>query len=137
MCKLLLFTILLLLSPPAFSAYVVIVNQQNTASITIDDVKKIYSGKMASFPDGSKATPIMLTDIEPARKVFLDKVLQMNENRFVAIWAKLLFTGNGIPPIEVPSTEQVLDLVSSDTAAIGFIPKAQVTSNVKVVAEFR
>lgn len=125
------------MSPPAFSAYVVIVNQQNTASITIDDVKKIYSGKMASFPDGSKATPIMLTDIEPARKVFLDKVLQMNENRFVAIWAKLLFTGNGIPPIEVPSTEQVLDLVSSDTAAIGFIPKAQVTSNVKVVAEFR
>ncbi|WP_423187664.1 phosphate ABC transporter substrate-binding protein [Alishewanella sp. d11] len=137
MYKFLIFAVLCLLSQPAFSAYVVIVNQQNTASITIDDVKKIYSGKMASFPDGTLAKPIMLTDKDPARKVFLDKVLQMNENRFVAIWAKLLFTGNGIPPIELQSTEQVLQLVYSDRYAIGFIHKTQLNSSVKVVAEFR
>jgi ABC-type phosphate transport system substrate-binding protein len=50
-----------------------------------------------------------------------------------AIWAKLYFTGRGIPPREGTDSKEVIKLISSTPGAIGYIEKSSLDSSVKVI----
>ncbi|WP_337878786.1 phosphate ABC transporter substrate-binding protein [Rheinheimera sp.] len=121
---------------PAFADYVVIVNASNSSTISMDDVKKIYLGKVTSFPGGSGAQPVMLKERHPLREVFIEQVLGLPDSRYVALWAKMLFTGNGEPPLEVDSLERIKDLVSREPAFIGFTDESLVDDSVRVIGRF-
>lgn len=53
-----------------------------------------------------------------------------------AYWSKLVFTGKGTPPQEVPGDAEVKALIGSNPSTIGYIDAGSVDASVKVVHKF-
>ena len=51
-----------------------------------------------------------------------------------AVWARVIFTGKGLPPKVFDPDAEVKKVVSSNKNAIGYIRASSVDSSVKVVA---
>jgi ABC-type phosphate transport system substrate-binding protein len=49
-----------------------------------------------------------------------------------AIWSRILFTGRGLPPKQMPSSAAVKKAVAADPKAVGYIERSAVDASVKV-----
>ena len=67
------------------------------------------------------------------RSSFYSAVVKKTEAQAKSYWSKLVFTGKGTPPTAVAGEAEVMELVSSNPKAIGFVDSASVTDSVKVV----
>ena len=114
----------------------VIVNPDNGAAVSADEVKRIFLGKSKKFSDGSQAVPINLNASNAVRSTFDDAALGKTTNQTKAYWSKLVFSGKGNPPKEVDSEAEVIDLISKNPSLIGYVDSSKVTGAVKVVATF-
>ncbi len=121
---------------PAFADVAVIVNKANGAAVTEQDIKKIYLGKQKSFSDGNAVTVISLNDNE-VNDVFNKQALQKSSSQLKSYWSKLIFTGKAKPPTEAANPNEVLQMVSSNANAIGYIDSSLVNDSVKVVATYK
>lgn len=135
MKKLLLATAVALLSSTAFADVAVIVNPANGNTIDEGTIKKIYLGKAKSFDDGTKVNPVN-QDGNSVSDEFNDKVVGKSSSQLNAYWSKLVFTGKGTPPEKLANDQAVIDFVSANGDAIGYIDASKVTDKVKVVATF-
>ncbi len=66
---------------------------------------------------------------------FLDKIVRKTPSGFRKYYAKLHFKGGSSEP-EKLSKADLVRRIQSDSSAIGFIDKADVTDDLKVVYEF-
>jgi ABC-type phosphate transport system substrate-binding protein len=114
----------------------VVVHPSNTVALTQEQVSQIYLGRSKSFPDGKSVIVLGQKDGAAAAEEFNTKVLSRSNSQMKAYWSKLIFTGKGTPPQEVEGDQALLELVSSNPNAIGYVDKASVTDKVKVVASF-
>lgn len=112
---------------------VVIVHPQNTANIDSATVKRIFLGKEKSFPGGNRVLAINQTASTGARAAFDSAILGRNTTQVSAYWSKLVFTGKGIPPKEVDGNLEVIDIVSRNPDAIGYVEAGSVTDEVKTI----
>ncbi|UJX27604.1 MULTISPECIES: phosphate ABC transporter substrate-binding protein [unclassified Pseudoalteromonas] len=135
MKKLLLATAVALLSSTAFADVAVIVNPANGNAIDEGTIKKIYLGKAKSFDDGTKVNPVN-QDGNSVSDEFNDKVVGKSSSQLNAYWSKLVFTGKGTPPEKLANDQAVIDFISANGDAIGYIDASKVTDKVKVVATF-
>ncbi|GAA5315279.1 MAG: hypothetical protein AseanaTS_04840 [Candidatus Pelagadaptatus aseana] len=126
----------LLVSVSAWSGVAVIVNANNSNTLSAADVTRIFLGKKKTFPDGSEAIPIDQAEGSATRSAFISTALKKNDQQIKAYWAQLLFTGKGTPPKEVGGSAEVKKLVAENPALIGYIDSGDVDSSVKVVHEF-
>lgn len=113
----------------------IIVNPANTAEISTDDIKSLFSGRQKSFSNGKTALLLSLEEDNPTRSEFHDAVLGKSDAQMKAYWSKLLFTGKGTPPKET-SVAEMLELIADNPNTIGYIDAASVNGNVKVIATF-
>jgi len=127
---------LCLTSALASAEVAVIVHPSNTATLDQAEIARLFTGRGASFNNGSKATPVNLADSAAARAEFDSKVLGKSSSQMKAYWSKLVFTGKGTPPKEVATDADVKAAVAADASAIGYIDAAAVDGSVKVVAKF-
>jgi hypothetical protein len=116
--------------------FVVVVSQQNSNMLQVSDVRKLYLGQMTTFPKGEKAEPLMLVEGSVERQFFLQKILQTTESRYISIWAKLLFTGNGTPPTELKDYNEVIAYLLNNPMAIGYLPRSEMDHRLRIVTEF-
>lgn len=126
---------LALTSQAAVADIAVIVNAQNGATVDENTIKKLFLGKAKSFADGSSATPVN-QDATALFDEFNDKVIGKSSSQLNAHWSKLVFTGKGTPPKKLANDQAVLEFVSSNANAIGYVDAAAVNSKVKVVASY-
>lgn len=114
----------------------VIVNPANANVVSADDLNRLFLGRASSFADGSKATPLNLSEGQVARDEFDSKVLNRSSAQLKAYWSKLVFTGKGTPPKEMADDASVKAAVAADPNAIGYISSGSVDGTVKVVTTF-
>jgi len=62
--------------------------------------------------------------------------VKKTQSQYTAYWAKLMFTGKGIPPKEIESEKELVMLVSKNPNLIGYVDASAVTDDVRVVARF-
>ncbi|MDP2715204.1 phosphate ABC transporter substrate-binding protein [Rheinheimera sp.] len=123
-----------LLLPLAVNAAIaVVVHPSNQASLTQEDLVRLYTGKLSAFPNGSSAVPVNLADSAALRSEFDQKALGRSSSQVKAFWSKLVFTGKGTPPKEVSSDNEVLTLVANNPNIIGYVEAGAVTPDVKVI----
>lgn len=131
----------LLLAIPALAAsvhaeVVVIVSDKSpVASLTAEQTARIFLGKSTSFPDDSEAFPIDQAEGNAMRDEFYAKVARKNSTQLSAYWAKVIFTGDGRPPVELDSNYAVRRAVAGNPNAIGYIDKRSVNKTVRIVLE--
>ncbi|MBI1823547.1 MAG: hypothetical protein HYR80_05490, partial [Nitrospirae bacterium] len=69
----------------------IIVNGQvDITSISLDDVREIYRGKI-QFLAGKRLKPIDQAENQEIRKVFLGEILRMSKSEYTKHWMHLVF----------------------------------------------
>lgn len=125
------------MATPVFAdGYSVIVNPANGASFTKDDLENLYLAKTKTFPSGELAIPLNQKDSSPIRVAFDSSVVGKSDAQMKSYWAKLVFTGKAVPIKQMVSDEEVIELVSKNPSAIGYVETSKVTGAVKVVLSF-
>jgi ABC-type phosphate transport system substrate-binding protein len=124
-----------LLCAPAASADVVVVvsAKSSIASLKADQVADIFLGKRSAYPDGADAVPIDQPESSSSREAFYTALTGKTPALLKAYWSKLLFTGQGQPPRELPNADAVKKLIASNSRFIGYMDKDALDDNVKVV----
>lgn len=125
----------LCLSSAAVCAEVVAVVSAKSAvtSLTENQLADIYLGRSARFPDGTPAIPCDLAEDSPLREEFYTKLIGKSQSQIKAHWSKLIFTGRGQPPREMPTSESAKQLVIEKPNVICYIDRKQVDSSVTVL----
>jgi ABC-type phosphate transport system substrate-binding protein len=105
---------------------VVIVNPAAPA-INKEQVMGLYLGR------GSGWTPVDQVATSPIYVAFYKKVIGRDDAQIKAIWSKILFTGRGLPPKQLPDSAAIKKAVAANPNAVGYIEKSAVDASVKVV----
>lgn len=103
------------------------------SALTKDQVASLYLGKTNVLPGGGKAALVDLPESNPLREAFYSKVTGKSAAQASSTWAKLSFTGKGVPPSEAPNPDDVKKQVAGNKSMLGYIDKSAVDGSVKVV----
>jgi ABC-type phosphate transport system substrate-binding protein len=121
----------------ACAEVVVIVSAKSSVSTLSNEQATDIFLSAATFPGGSMAVPIDQSEGSPVRDEFYSKVASKSPPQLKAYWAKVIFTGKGRPPKEVPDSTTIKKLVADNPNIIGYVEKGAVDASVKVVLTVR
>ncbi|MDX1473167.1 MAG: hypothetical protein R3309_03295, partial [Reinekea sp.] len=96
-----------------------------------------YLGKENQFANGDDAEALMLDDNNELTELFLKEIVNQKPVQFKRLWSKALFTGKGTPPQELASSAEVLRLVMSNPAMVGYIDSEAYTNDVRAVLRIK
>ena len=106
----------------------VIVGSNSTIdSIDVATLKRLYLGKTETLPDGTLVEAVELSN-EKTKERFHKKVTSKSIRQLSAYWARLIFTGKGKPKHQIEDPEELIDYISSNTNAIGYIETSSASS---------
>jgi len=101
-------------------------------SISAKEAKKVWLGKTKSLGD----TSLKLADLplgNKSRDHFYSKVVKKSAKKLKAYWAKIVFSGKGIPPKSFGSDAAVVSWVASTPGAVGYVGRGATDDSVKVL----
>ena len=112
----------------------VVVSQNNTTqTMSIEEVRRLFLKKNKSFKSGVKAEPLDQVKENKVRNMFYKKVVNKGPSQLTSYWSRMIFTGKGTPPKVAGNDESVINSVSKNVNAIGYIDSASVDKRVKVL----
>jgi len=120
----------------AIADVAIVVHPSNTSDFNKSTIKKLFLGKSKSFSNGRVALLLSSSATAAATKEFNKKVIGKSNSQVNAYWSKMIFTGKGTPPQQLPSPAEIVSAISVNPDAIGYMDTSAVTSAVKVVATF-
>lgn len=113
---------------------IVVHSGTNVTEMTMDKLRRIFLADQQFWPDRSRITLLVKAPGAFERKVVLDHIYRMDENRFRRYWIAKMFRSE-VPsgPKIVFSSNMALELVTAIPGSITFINAAEVTDDVKVL----
>jgi ABC-type phosphate transport system substrate-binding protein len=134
-----LFIIISLLASQALvnkvcSADVAIIANPSVRADSLDKklLYNVYRGEVRAWEDGTKIKVWDLGERGETRELFYD-YLGVRPSRMKSHWMKQLLTGEGDPPDEVQSEEEMIKKVVATPGAIGYVDKERVDDRVKLL----
>ncbi|WP_457644700.1 hypothetical protein [Persephonella sp.] len=117
----------------SFSADIAVVTNKalSVSSISKEDLKKIYL-KIKIFLKGQKVIPVNLPPNSPLRKVFQEKILEMDSEQLNLYWNEMYFHGIE-PPLVLSSEKAVIRFVKKVKGAIGYVRLENVDKDLKII----
>lgn len=116
---------LLAAGPVDAAELAVIVNAGNPVTdLSVPDVRDYYLKRKPVWKNGEKVRPVDQRGVGQERELFLDKVLDINEEEFVRYWLERQYANADKPPTKVNDDDAVIKFVSTLPGAIGFVDKA-------------
>lgn len=106
----------------AAQGYVVIVNQAVPAtSVAPSALGRIFEKRTISWSNGLAAEPVDLASNSPLRARFTRDVLDKSVAQAQAFWQAQVFSGHGVPPVELPTDAAVVQYVETHAGAVGYV----------------
>lgn len=131
--KRIMFSLLLMLAAAAQAEPVVVVSaNSNLDALTQDEVRQIFNGQTRRV-SGVSVKPLDLPSRGADRNDFYQQVLGKSAEQMKSYWARMIFTGRGMPPREVSSDQEMIMLVGSNRNFVGYLDASRVTPDLKVV----
>lgn len=98
-----------------------------------EQVIDLFLGKTASLP--GFCCPVLVDQPESSslREAFYSAVIGRSAAQAKSAWAKLYFTGKGIPPKEGSSSEEIRKMVAGNKNMLGYIERSMADSSVKII----
>lgn len=100
-------------------------------SLQRTEVINLYMGRFRQLPSGTTALPIDLYD---ARPEFYRLLANKTLSEINSYWARLVFSGRASPPRQAQDAAEVLDIVSNNKGAIGYLRRKDLDDTVQVAA---
>lgn len=99
----------------------VVVHAKNPVqSLSTQQVKRIFLGKIGTFPDNQPATPVD-GPRGTTRDRFYLQTAQKNTIQMKAYWSQQTFTGGANTPKALDNDAAVIEAIHHDTTAIGYV----------------
>ena len=113
----------------------VVVNAgSDVASISADELSKIFQKKARKLPSGESAKPVDQDKDAGVREAFSNAVLGRSAGQMESWWQQQIFSGKEVPPEKKSSDAEVLEYVRANPGAIGYVSAgAALGSGVKAV----
>lgn len=133
--NILLATFCLVLMPLKAVAEIAVITNPDlpVTSMSREEINRIYLGKMKFLPSGAKITPVDQRPGASARTQFYANVMRKTETEMKSYWSRVIFTGQGQPPLQESDDQAVKAFVAKNPSALGYIDKSSADSSVKIV----
>lgn len=120
----------------ALTDLVVIVNPDSGINqLTRDEVTAIYMGRTRRLANGLNLQPLDQAPGNTDKAHFYGEIINKNLSEINAYWSRLVFSGQGKPPMQVDNAAAVVNAVAKTKGAIGYVPRSAVNKQVKVVLD--
>jgi ABC-type phosphate transport system substrate-binding protein len=126
---------LLLLAGSGYAQKIkIIVNESNdVTSVSKEQLSRLFLKKTTKWDNGTKVTPVDLVSNSDVRESFCEKIHGKSISAIKAYWQKKIFTGKGIPPVELKSDTEIIEFVRSNPGAVAYVSASTNTAGVKVI----
>lgn len=101
-------------------------------TLTRDEARQVFNGQTHRI-GGATIKPLDLPSASQHRQSFYQQLMGKSADQMKSYWARMIFTGRGMPPREVSSTREMEMLVGSNRHFIGYLDAEKVTAELKVV----
>lgn len=99
-----------------------------------EEVTALFMGRTKKLPSGIMALPIDQT-ASGDRPRFYRELVNKEPAEINAYWARLIFSGQGSPPRQADNAAEVIEIVSGNKGAIGYLPRGVADRRVRVVLD--
>jgi ABC-type phosphate transport system substrate-binding protein len=111
----------------------VVASASNVKQLSAAQIADIFLGKTSRFPDGSAAIPIDHAESSAERSEFYTRYTGKTAVEMKMHWSKLIFTGRGQPPRQLPDAGAVKALLAQNPAIISYLDRSQVDETLTVL----
>lgn len=116
----------------------VVVNPSvESKEIGVEQIRRIFSMRQTVWSNDQAITVYVLSNQHQTHKTFSIKVLGMFPYQLDRIWNKLVYSGLGEEPIKVQSEQEMLERVSQNPGAIGYVMQLANDDNVNIIKVLR
>jgi ABC-type phosphate transport system substrate-binding protein len=105
----------------------VVIANPAVGPLSKDQVADLFLGKSQAF------TPIDQAEGSPIYADFYKKATGRDPAQVKATWARIVFSGKGQAPRQLPDSAAVKKAVAADPKAVGYVEKSAVDASVKAV----
>jgi hypothetical protein len=114
---------------------IVVSRADSLNNISLSDLRRIYLGEMARWPDGRRIVPVVLPPASAEQRLFLERALKMADIDYAQHWIGQIFRGRvSGPPYTASSSAAARRFVAAHPEAIAFIDAAEADATVRVLA---
>jgi ABC-type phosphate transport system substrate-binding protein len=108
---------------------VIVNNNVKVKSLSESSVRWIFSMRQTTWEDGSAIKVYVLHEQNPIHQDFCKNVLSMFPYQLERMWNKLAYSGLGEKPILVSDSQEMIDMVSQEPGAIGYVLSSSLPPN--------
>jgi ABC-type phosphate transport system substrate-binding protein len=118
---------------PVADSYKVVINTSNSVtSLDHREVSALFLRRTTRWSNGTPVLPVDGPD-SSAREDFSKAVHGKKAAAVRSYWLQVIFSGQGVPPPEKSSDDEVIAYVKAHAGAIGYVSATTATSEVKVL----
>lgn len=124
-----------LLSQPTAAQHrdtLLLVGHANVPRLDVSTVQRLYTGRAVEVA----GIAVIVVNQFPAshqRRRFMAAVMQLPDDKYIAYWTVRKHIGEGTPPRELTSADEVIDFVLSTPGGVGYISGADVRPGLNIV----
>ena len=113
--------------------YLVVQSANPQPSLTQKEAVDLFMGRNRAFRNGDLAQVYDLPRDSAARADFYQRLTGMGPAQVNSYWARLMFSGQTMPPQSVVDETAMLDTVKHTTGAIGWVRKEPADKQLRVL----
>ncbi len=123
--QLALMCLLLLCATSARADYFIVVNANNPQpALTRGEALNLFMGRSRAFANGEFALVFDLPRDNPQRERFYRTLTGLSPAQITSYWARLMFSGQSLPPQPLPDESTMAAIVKHNPNAIGWLSSA-------------
>jgi ABC-type phosphate transport system substrate-binding protein len=102
-------------------------------TVTEKDLQEMFLGKRVQWKDNTAIHPVTIKDQE-RHSAFLKQYVNKSFAKWNAHWKRMVFTGNGTPPKQFATQQELLEYVANTAGAIGYVDAETPVEHVTIIA---
>lgn len=121
-------------APPALADFYIVVQAGNPQpALTQKEVVDLFMGRNRAFASGEFAKMLDLPREHPRRAAFYQALTGLNAAQLNSYWARLMFSGQNMPPQPLPDEAAVIDALKRNPNALGWLTKEPVDKQLRTL----
>lgn len=106
---------------PEASFEIIVHPDLEITSITKAELSKIFLKRLRTWESGLDARPVDQLPESDLRRAFSRTVHERSVVNIEVYWKRMIFSGKGVPPAELPSDDDVIEFVRTNPGAVGYV----------------
>ncbi|MED5389678.1 MAG: hypothetical protein VX793_12540 [Pseudomonadota bacterium] len=125
---------LALCSPVLSFAGMLVVVAESSPLTELDrhQVRQLYMDNASRF-EGHAVMVLDMPEGSPQRQAFYQRATGKSSSQLKSYWARMIFTGQGMPPRQVKSVRDMVRTVQQDPHAVGYLQETEIQEGLRVL----